>query len=104
MSQGGNVGRLNYKTGERWFIKPPVIDTERINSVLTGMLPLHKIRLITVLFITAASMCIKARNKGASWQTISPDLTTNNPEQQKQDENGGLTLDITGAENYTYHY
>ena len=27
-------------------------------------------------------------------------MTTNNPDQQKQDETGGLTLDITGAENY----
>ena len=31
---------------------------------------------------------------------ISPDLTTNNPEKQKQSESGGLTLDATGAENH----
>jgi len=31
---------------------------------------------------------------------ISPDLTTNDPEKQKQSESGGLTLDATGAENH----
>ena len=41
----------------------------------------------------------KSEDKGASWSVISPDLTTNNPEHQKGDY-GGLTLDISGAENY----
>ncbi|HJW17947.1 MAG TPA: hypothetical protein VJ499_12535, partial [Flavisolibacter sp.] len=42
----------------------------------------------------------KSTDKGASWQTISPDLTTNDTAKIDQSENGGLTLDITGAENY----
>ena len=33
-------------------------------------------------------------------EIISPDLTTNDPEKQKQSESGGLTLDATGAENH----
>jgi photosystem II stability/assembly factor-like uncharacterized protein len=41
----------------------------------------------------------KTTDKGKNWQTISPDLTTNNPEHQKPDY-GGLTLDISGAEKY----
>jgi photosystem II stability/assembly factor-like uncharacterized protein len=41
----------------------------------------------------------KSQDKGASWSVLSPDLTTNNPEHQKGDY-GGLTLDISGAENY----
>jgi photosystem II stability/assembly factor-like uncharacterized protein len=41
----------------------------------------------------------KTTDKGKNWQTISPDLTTNNPEHQKPDY-GGLTLDVSGAENY----
>jgi len=35
-----------------------------------------------------------------TWEVISPDLTTNDPEKQKQGESGGLTLDATGAENH----
>ena len=38
-------------------------------------------------------------DKGANWEIISPDLTTNNPEHQRGDY-GGLTLDISGAESY----
>jgi photosystem II stability/assembly factor-like uncharacterized protein len=38
-------------------------------------------------------------DKGANWEIISPDLTTNNPEHQKSDY-GGLTLDVSGAEIY----
>jgi len=41
----------------------------------------------------------KTSDKGATWSIISPDLTTNNTEHQKGDY-GGLTLDISGAENY----
>jgi photosystem II stability/assembly factor-like uncharacterized protein len=41
----------------------------------------------------------KSTDKGANWEIISPDLTTNNPEHQKGDY-GGLTLDISGAETY----
>ncbi len=39
------------------------------------------------------------KDKGANWNIISPDLTTNNPEHQKPDY-GGLTLDVSGAEMY----
>ena len=42
----------------------------------------------------------KSINKGETWEIISPDLTTNDPEKQKQSESGGLTLDATGAENH----
>ncbi len=41
----------------------------------------------------------KSTDKGATWEVISPDLSTNNSEHQKGDY-GGLTLDISGAENY----
>ncbi|MGC1516655.1 MAG: hypothetical protein WA810_13855, partial [Maribacter sp.] len=39
------------------------------------------------------------KDKGANWDLISPDLTTNNPEHQQPDY-GGLTLDVSGAERY----
>ena len=37
---------------------------------------------------------------GNSWQKISPDLTTNDPEKLKQEETGGLTIDNSAAENH----
>ena len=42
----------------------------------------------------------KSTDSGQNWDIISPDLTTNDPEKQKQGESGGLTMDATGAENY----
>jgi len=41
----------------------------------------------------------KTEDKGATWRVISPDLSTDNSKHQK-DDYGGLTLDVSGAENY----
>ena len=99
MSQGGFLGRQNYKTGEDWFIKPPATalnDTLRFNwNAAIAQDPFDP---KTIYY--GSQFLHKSSDKGASWQTISTDLTTNNKVQQKQDENGGLTLDVTGAENY----
>ena len=43
---------------------------------------------------------MRSTDRGDSWEQISPDLTTNDPAKIDQSENGGLTLDITGAENH----
>ncbi len=45
----------------------------------------------------------RSTDRGDSWTVISPDLTTNNPEWQQQATTGGLTPDVTGAENFTTH-
>ena len=42
----------------------------------------------------------RSTDRGQNWEVISPDLTTNDPEKQKQGDSGGLTMDATGAENY----
>ncbi|MBC7850960.1 MAG: hypothetical protein H7Y31_14555 [Chitinophagaceae bacterium] len=99
MSQGGSVGKQNVRTGDRWFIKPPGIDMStklRFNWNSAIAQDPHDTK--TIYF--GSQFLHRSNDKGASWQTISPDLTMNNPEQQKQDETGGLTLDITGAETF----
>ncbi|MFQ5630768.1 MAG: WD40/YVTN/BNR-like repeat-containing protein, partial [bacterium] len=47
---------------------------------------------------------LRSDNKGDSWQTISPDLTTDDPEKQKQNKSGGLTIDNSTAENHCTIY
>ncbi|HEX5134039.1 MAG TPA: glycosyl hydrolase, partial [Thermoanaerobaculia bacterium] len=42
----------------------------------------------------------RSRDRGESWERISPDLTTNDPIKQKQEESGGLTRDNSTAENH----
>lgn len=99
MSQGGSLQRLNYKTGERWFIKPPDMDTvHKLRFNWNSAIAQDPFDKATIYF--GSQFVHKSNNKGASWQTISPDLTTNDPVKIDQSENGGLTLDITGAENY----
>lgn len=99
MSQGGNVGKQNIKTGERWFIKPPSTDLNvKLRFNWNSAIAQDPFDAATIYY--GSQFVHKSGNKGASWEIISPDLTTNNPEQQKQDETGGLTLDITGAETF----
>ncbi|MCG7859146.1 hypothetical protein MD537_19380, partial [Flavihumibacter sediminis] len=42
----------------------------------------------------------KSTDKGVTWEMISGDLTTNDSSKIDQNKNGGLSLDITGAENH----
>jgi photosystem II stability/assembly factor-like uncharacterized protein len=101
MSQGGALGRLNYKTGERWNIRPPYLGTDEKNvyrfnwNAAIAQDPFNK---STIYY--GSQHVHKSNNKGASWETISPDLTTNDSAKIDQSTTGGLTLDITGAENY----
>ena len=43
----------------------------------------------------------KSEDMGDTWVKISPDLTTNDPSKQQQEESGGLSTDNSGAENHT---
>lgn len=98
MSQGGSVGRYHVPTGATESIRPPSPDARKKmrfnwNSAI-AMDPFDP----NALYF-GSQFVNKSTDKGTTWTVISPDLTTNNPEQQKE-ETGGLTLDITGAENF----
>ena len=99
MSQGGNLGRMNIQTGERWSIRPPMPDPNtRIRFNWNAALAQDPFDANTIYY--GSQFVHKSTNKGAQWTIISGDLTTNDPAKQKQDENGGLTIDITNAENH----
>lgn len=42
----------------------------------------------------------RSDDTGLTWQKISPDLTSNDPSKQNQEDSGGLSKDNSGAENY----
>ncbi|WP_242015666.1 WD40/YVTN/BNR-like repeat-containing protein [Robertkochia marina] len=100
MSQQGYVSRYDAETGNNYSVRPTHPDPEvklRFNwNSAIGQDPFDE---STVYF--GSQFVHKSTDKGLTWEVISPDLTTNDPEKQKQDESGGLTLDATGAENYT---
>jgi hypothetical protein len=99
MSQGGNLGKQNVVTGERMSIQPPAPDLKtRIRFNWNAALAQDPFDSKTIYY--GSQFVHKSTNKGLSWEIISPDLTTDNKEQQRQDDNGGLSVDITGAENY----
>ncbi len=99
MSQQGFVSRYDWKTGNNYIVRPtpPDADTKlRFNwNAGIGQDPFDN---ATVYF--GSQFVHKSTDKGLTWETISPDLTTNDPEKQKQSESGGLTMDATGAENH----
>ncbi len=43
----------------------------------------------------------KSDDTGSTWEIISPDLTTDDPTKQNQEDSGGLSMDNSGAENHT---
>ena len=51
-----------------------------------------------------AQFLFRSRDHGQSWDRISPDLTTNDPQKQKQEESGGVTVDNSAAEMHTTIY
>ena len=99
MSQQGFVSRYDWKTGNNYLVRPTPPDAEtklRFNwNAGIGQDPFDN---STVYF--GSQFVHKSTDKGLTWSVISDDLTTNDPEKQKQSESGGLTMDATGAENH----
>lgn len=100
MSQQGFVQRYDHVTGNNYIVRPTPPDAEtklRFNwNAAIGQDPFDN---NTVYF--GSQFVHKSTDKGLTWKIISPDLTTNDPEKQKQSESGGLSMDATGAENHT---
>ena len=99
MSQQGNVGRIDLETGQVRGIKPVHPDGIKLRFNWNAAIAIDPFDQKTVYF--GSQFVHKSTNQGQSWVVISPDLTSNDPEKQKQGESGGLTYDVTGAENYT---
>ena len=51
-------------------------------------------------FYLASQFLHKSDDMGSNWKIISPDLTTNDPAKQNQEESGGISQDNSGAENH----
>ena len=99
MSQEGSLGKQNVVTGESMGIQPPAPDLKTvIRFNWNAAFAQDPFDSKTIYF--GSQFLHKSTNKGLTWEIISPDLTTNNKVQQNQAENGGLSVDITGAENY----
>jgi photosystem II stability/assembly factor-like uncharacterized protein len=99
MSQGGFLGRYDRKTGYSKIIRPTHPDAKmKMRFNWNSALAQDPFDNSTIYY--GSQFVHKSTDKGATWEIISGDLTTNDPEKQKQYESGGLTMDATGAENH----
>jgi photosystem II stability/assembly factor-like uncharacterized protein len=101
--QGGRLGRVNVKTLETRWIAPLEEQGQPANrwhwNTAVAMSPNAK----GTLYV-GSQFLWRSSDKGTSWQRLSPDLTTNDPKKQQQDESGGVTVDNTSAEVHTTIY
>jgi len=95
-SQGGFVARINRHTHQMQLIQPQAGYKEKLRYNWNTPIALSP-HDPNALYI-GAQFLFKSNDHGKTWQRISPDLTTNNPEQQKQEESGGVTVDNSYAE------
>jgi photosystem II stability/assembly factor-like uncharacterized protein len=102
-AQGGEIGRVNRKTHEIRAIKPyPQYGEKRLRcnwNTPIQVSPSDK----STLYL-GCQFLYRSRDHGQSWERISPDLSTNDPEKQKQEESGGITVDNSAAEMHTTIY
>jgi photosystem II stability/assembly factor-like uncharacterized protein len=99
MSQGGNLSYVDRQTGHTKNIRPVHPDGADLRFNWNAGFAQNPFHNCGVYY--GSQFVHKSMDCGQSWQIISPDLTTNDPEKQKQDKSGGLTIDATGAENHT---
>ena len=98
-SQGGEVSHIDMKQGKSYSVKPqPALNDEKLrfnwNSPIVVGAKNKK-----HLYI-GAQYLYRSTDEGKNWTKISPDLTTNNKDKQKQESSGGLSADNTSAENH----
>jgi photosystem II stability/assembly factor-like uncharacterized protein len=102
-AQGGEMSRINLKTGQAKGIKPfsgkgepelrfnwntPLVQSpNRADRIYAG-----------------TQFLFMSDDRGDTWKKISPDLTTNDPKRQRQKQTGGLSIDNSSAENNTTVY
>ena len=100
MSQEGYLIRWNLRTGERKDLRPTAApDGPELRFNWNAGFGQDPFEPDTIYY--GSQFLHRSRDRGDTWEVISADLTSNNPDWQKASESGGLTPDVTGAENYT---
>ncbi|HVN44793.1 MAG TPA: hypothetical protein VMT66_06030 [Steroidobacteraceae bacterium] len=105
--QGGAIVRINVHTHESRDIQPRLgpEDLQRYRKLrFNWNTPMALSPHDPATLYIGAQFLFRSRDHGQSWQRISPDLTTNDPQKQKQEQSGGVTVDNSVAEMHTTIY
>lgn len=98
-AQGGEIMKFSRKTGEVKLIKPyPANGESKFRFNWNTPIVINPKNTKTLYL--GGQFLFRSTNQGESWEKISPDLTTNDPAKQKQEDSGGLTIDNSTAENH----
>jgi photosystem II stability/assembly factor-like uncharacterized protein len=106
-AQGGTIGRVNMRTHELHDIQPRLgADELKLYKKLrfNWNTPIALSPNDPATVYLGSQFLYRTRDHGMSWQRISPDLTTNDPNKQKQEQSGGVTVDNSSAEMHTTIY
>lgn len=101
--QGGNLVRVNEKTGVAKDIQP-YSDNPEETYRYNWNAPIHLSANNPERIYLGAQYLFMSEDRGESWKRLSDDLTTNDPEKQQQSKSGGLSIDNSTAENYCTIY
>ena len=101
--QGGELGRVNRWSHETRSIKPyPDYGIKKMRCNWNTPIQISPTDKDTLYY--GCQFLFRSGDHGQSWERISPDLSTNDPEKQKQEESGGVTVDNSAAEMNTTVY
>lgn len=101
--QGGEMSRVNIKTGQAKAIKPfPAKGDPDLRFNWNS--PLVQSPNKADRIYAGSQFLFMSDDRGDTWKKISPDLTTNDPKRQRQKQTGGLSIDNSSAENNTTIY
>ena len=99
MAQEGYLGRIDTRTGGAELIKPVHPEGDALRWHWNSAIAQDPFNEDAIFY--GSQYVHYSKDQGRNWSILSPDLTTNNPEKQESLESGGLTFDVTGAENHT---
>jgi photosystem II stability/assembly factor-like uncharacterized protein len=101
-AQGGFIARVNRRTHQARDIQPKPNYKEKLRWNWNTPIALSANEKGTIYM--GAQFLFRSRDHGQTWDRISPDLSTNDPEKQKQEQSGGVTVDNSSAEMHTTIY
>jgi len=100
--QGGSIARVDRVTRAARDIQPKAGFKEKLRFNWNS--PIHLSPHDKATLYLGGQFLFRTRDRGQSWERISPDLTTNDAEKQRQEESGGITVDNSSAEMHTTLY